>query len=497
MAVQPSPPAADQGMPERYRVLAAVAIGYISIMLAVSPISISLPTMARSLGIDVAEASWIAIAYLLVLTACLLPAGRLGDLIGFKPVFLVGLVLASIASTLAGFMQDLWPIVILRGIQGIGAALLSGTTLAYLTAAFPAQERGRVIGFATVAAALGAGLGSLLTPSVIDWVGWRGVFWLVTPIGLVSLVLAIGIPEPPRAVRERRSIDVLGGVLLAAALFVLSLSFNHLHEGEETFQAGWPFHTASQIGAVALFAAFVWVERRAREPLVRLEYLRHRSFSAAVVANGVFHMTMMATIFLTPFLFERAWGLTPWHSGMVVAVLQALNVSAAFVGGWVWDRTRWRYLPALSLAGIATGMLLLGLLGSVLTFEVYLLVTALLGISSGFFNTSNNTVIMSLLPEEARGFSSGMLETTRQFGHTIAVSLSAVAIGLAGASLTENNRPEAMLVGFQLAEVIMGGIALVGVTFAALGRIPARWAGPPRPAVAVPGISPAAAAPAP
>jgi len=195
-----------------------------------------------------------------------------------------------------------------------------------------------------------------------------------------------------------------------------------------------------------------------------------------VIANGIFHMTMMATMFLTPFLFERAWGLTTTHSSVVAATLQAVNLSTAFVGGWIWDRWRWRYLPAVSLAGIATGMLLMGLLGNSLTFELYLGATVLLGMSSGFFNTSNNTVIMSILPDEARGFSSGMLETTRQFGHTIAVSLGAVAIGLAGASLRDTSTPTAMLEGFRLAELIMGSIAAVGVIFAVQGRIPTRSA---------------------
>ena len=121
---------AEDGSPQRYLVLVAVSIGYICIMLAVSPVSVTLPTLATALHIDVSEASWIMTAYLLALTAFLLPAGRIGDLVGYKPVFLIGLVLTTVASALAGFADTVGVIIGLRAVQGIGAALVSGTALA-------------------------------------------------------------------------------------------------------------------------------------------------------------------------------------------------------------------------------------------------------------------------------------------------------------------------------------------------------------------------------
>lgn len=458
-------------MAQKYHVLAAVAAGYVTIMLAVSPASVALPTIAASLDIDVEEASWIMNSYLLVLAACLLPAGRIGDLVGFKPVYLAGLVLATVASFFVGLTTELPLLITLRAVQGVGAALISGTSLAMLTAAFPLTERGRVVGFATVAAAVGAGGGTLLVPLALHLLGWRGVFWMVAPVGLLGLALTLPMPRPPQPERSSRSVDVPGALLLAGSLFALAASFSHLHEGEETFEAGWPFHTGTVAVAAALFGAFLWVERRAPQPLVRLDYVRNLPFAAAVGANGIYHMTMMATFFLTPFLFERAWGLTTLHASLVIGLVQATNLSAALLAGWVVDRTGWRHIAPMALGLVAAGMLALGLLVEALDFASYTAVTLLLGLGSGFFNTSNNTTIMSILPDEARGFSSGMLETTRQFGHTVAVSLGAVALGLAGASLRGAPNPEATLVGFQLAEIAMGAIALVGVAFAAAGRL--------------------------
>lgn len=463
-------PDSTEAMPRRMLVLAAVAVGYVGVMLAVSPVSVALPTMAASLGVEIDSASWVQTAYLLALAALVLPAGRLGDLIGYKPIFVSGVALLTISAALLGLVDEPWTIVALRALEGVGSAMISGTTLAILTASFRPSERGRVVGFATVSAALGAGGGTLLTPLVLDHLGWPGVFWLIVPIGSISLALSVRMPAVASGERAHRSVDVPGALLLTASLLALSLSFNHLHEGEETFQQGWPYHTSAQALAAVLLLTFLWWERRTPEPLIRLDYLHSLPFTGAVAANGIFHMTMMATIFLTPFLFEQAWGLTPLHVSLVVGLLQGVNLAAALLGGWVVDRTRWSALPAVSLALIASGMLLLGLLGASLTFDAYVLIMLLLGVGSGFFNTSNNTAIMSILPGEARGFSAGMLETTRQFGHSVAVSLGAVAIGLAGASLQGTGDPATMLEGFRLAQLIMGSITMGGVIIAFVGR---------------------------
>jgi len=287
----------------------------------------------------------------------------------------------------------------------------------------------------------------------------------------VSLALAMRMPPPPQVERRNRSVDVPGALLLVASLLALAASFTHLHEGEGTFQVGWQHHIGFQALAIILFIAFVAVERRAREPLVRIEYVRNAAFASAVSANGIYHMTMMATFFLTPFLFERAWGLTTVHSTLVVGAVQGVNLSAALAAGWLVDRLRWPYLSAVALAVIGAAMLTLGVFVDALDFASYTAVTLIIGLGSGFFNTANNTTIMSILPGEARGLSSGMLETTRQFGHTMAVGLGALAMGLAGASLLGNAAPRAMVTGFRFAEVLMGALALAGVVLAVRGRL--------------------------
>ena len=158
--------------------------------------------------------------------------------------------------------------------------------------------------------------------------------------------------------------------------------------------------------------------------------------------------------------------MSTFQTAIVVTAFQAINVVSALGSGWLVDRTHWGWLSPVALAGIAIGMLLMGLLGASLTLGGYIVAIVIIGIASGLFNAANNTTIMSVLPEDARGFSSGTLEATRQFGHAIAVSLGAIALGLAGAGVAGTTSPAAMLDGFSLALLIMGSIAAAGVYLA-------------------------------
>ena len=456
---------AETGMPGRWLAFLAVGLSYIAVMMALTPASIGLPTLAAELGVDVADASLVQVAYLITLASLVLPAGRMGDILGFRGVFLAGVAIFTLAGLLAGLAPGLPMLIGARALQGVGAALVTGTALAILTRAFPANERGRIVASAAMAGSIGAGLGTLLTPFALDAAGWQGMFWMVVPAGIVSLLLGLRMRVPP-VIGEHSSIDLPGAALLAGGLFAFAISLNHLHDGPRTFEAGADFHLGAQVVAITLLGLFVWRERNAPEPLVPLRHLTNGRFTSAVGANGIFHMTMMAMFFLTPFLFEEAWGLSTFQTAIVVTLFQAINVVSALGSGWLVDRTHWPWLSAVALAGIAVGMLLMGVLGAALTVGGYIVAVVIIGLASGLFNAANNTAIMSVLPEDARGFSSGTLEATRQFGHAIAVSLGAIALGLAGAGVAGSTTPAAMLDGFSLALLIMGSIAAAGVYLA-------------------------------
>jgi DHA2 family multidrug resistance protein-like MFS transporter len=240
-----------------------------------------------------------------------------------------------------------------------------------------------------------------------------------------------------------------------------------------------------------LLALFVWVELRLQRgrtsgpaPLVRFDQLRNRVFVTAAGANCILHMTMLMAVFSTPFLIERGLGLSAARTGTLLAVVQLSNTGMTLVGGWLYDRTRATVLRPLALGAVAGGLLLLGVTGAAGSYATFFAVSLLTGCGSGLFLTANNTVIMGALPREYAGFASGMLETTRQLGHTLGVMVATAGLGVTAAELTPAAQQAAFVTGFQRACVLMGTLALVGVALAAMTRTARREGVRPAPVLA-------------
>ena len=454
------------------RTVVAVIAGTFLIMFAVSPISIVLPTLAAELGIDLAEASWIMTAYLVPLTACLLPSGRLGDQFGHTRIFFWGLVLSTCAA-IAGSLAPHWYLLLIaRAVQGVGAALVSANCYPIITATVASNQRGRGVGIATMASSLGSMAGTALGPLFVSPLTWRWAFATAAAAGCIAISVAwptvvSPIPEPAGATPRRNRTDWPGAILLLLTLIVASLSLNHFHDGPETFADGWRWHLPMHGVTAALFLMFVLIEQRVPEPLIRFSQFRNIRFSTAMVANGVLHMTMMMTIFSMPFLMQRGLGMSAVTTAGLVATMQAVTVAMTLIGGWLYDRTRSPWLCVVGLSCVAGGLTILGLDPSGMDIVTLFILIVIMGFGSGIFLTTNNTRIMSALSPEYRGFASGMLETTRQYGHTLGVAVATIGLsGVIGGAVTSETNP-AVLEGFALSAAVTAAITWVGVALAA------------------------------
>ena len=447
--------------------LFAVAIANLLVMMALAPASVVLPSIAADLETGFAMASWTITSFLLTLVALLLTAGRLGDLFGHRKVFLWGTLIYTASGTLAGFSQDILQLILLRALQGVGTALISGNSLAILAQVFAPEERGKAVGVAGMSASLGALIGILVGSLLAQYLSWRWLFFLVLPLGALSIKSAIDLRVSFQPIEKPR-IDVKGGVLLALALVMFTLALTtHLHGGEPTFTQGWPFH-ASMLGAsVLLGLGFLLVEVRIPQPMMELHHLRHSLFSTSVGANGIMHMTMMASTFLVPFLVERGLGLTPIYTAGMMITTQVANIGAAPFSGWLFDKTGWRFMPAAAMACLSGCLILLGALAGSLPYWGFLVIGLLLGLGLGFFMTPNNTVIMGALPATHRGFAAGMLETSRQLGHSLGVSASSAVLALVlVTTLPVMGERAAYVLGFQQATLAAGAVAFLGMLLA-------------------------------
>lgn len=443
--------------------LLTVAIGNFLAQMAMMPVTSILPTIAGEFKVALDVVSWVMTAYLIALTGWMLVAGRLGDLFGHRRVYLLGLAGYLVTGALCGLAQNVLALILFRAVQGVGAAMMLGNSLAILVHAFPARQHGRVIGVAMMAASLGSIFGVFLAATAITQLSWRWLFFALLPLGLVGLLAAVSSPGTPTPHRQRR-VDWQGALLLVLALTAASLSLTHLHGGEESFEAGWPYHTFMQLLSISLFTLFAIAERRAIEPMVLVEYFRNWRFSLPLLAHGIQHMVMMGVFLVVPFVVERGLGLASYFTAIVLIARQSVTVSSAPVGGWLYDRTRSPIIAPIALSGIALSLGLLGLAAGSLDYGILVGLLIPTAVFVGLFMPANNTPVMAALPSDLKGFASGMLETARQFGHTMGASVvSAVVNAQVANSLGTQAEAGAYLAGFQHSVLIMAGLSLLGV----------------------------------
>ena len=441
--------------------LGTICLGYFMASWAMGPVAAILPTITGDLDISVTAAGWIMSAYFLMLVGTVLLMGRLGDILGQGRVFSLGIGLFTAAQLACGLSNSFVLLLFARGTQGVGSAMIFGTSLAIIASAIPARSQGRAIGFLTVASSVSSLAGVWLSTWSVQHLNWHWGFILPVPVGVLATALGFRLRLPSVKMDSRR-VDWAGAVLLFATLTVAMLGLNHLHEGGETFQAGAPYHVSMHLLAIALLVAFLRVEQRAEAPLLGFKLLRDARFASGITGNGIAHMSMLATSFLIPFLLERGRGLTPAETGRLIMTQQVAMVGCALTLGYLYDRTRSPLFAAAMLGSIAVGLTTLGLLGGTLPFIGLVGIAVMLGAGLGGFTTVNNTAVMSMAPPEQQGFASGLVETTRQLGHAVGVSLSS---SFMASALGEVAVPSAgqYVDGFQQAVFAMGLVAATGV----------------------------------
>lgn len=447
--------------------LVTVSLGYMLVSWGMNPVSSILPTISADLRIDVTAAGWVMNAYFLLLVGAVLVVGRLGDIVGHRYVFSTGVAIFGLAGVVAGLTGSYEGLVVARSVQGVGAAMVFGTSLALVSEMVPSNRRGLAIGTLTMSSALAALIGVWFSVLAVQYLTWHWAFFVMGPIAALAFVMGIRLPAGQTS-GSRQQVDWLGAILLFAGLTVAMLSLNHFHEGEQSFREGAYYHVSMHLVAALILAAFVWVELRVPQPLLLLGMLREPRFASGIFSNGIAHMSMLASSFLIPFLLERGRGLSPTDTGQMVMVIQVTMVSCSLLCGYLYDRFRTPLLAWGTLASIAGGLTTLGLAGGTLPFWALLVIAMFLGGGLGGFTTVNNTAVMSHATGGKRGFASGMVETTRQLGHSVGVTLSSTIMAGALVGVAPVDLPGAYAAGFQQATLLMGGFTALGL-LSALG----------------------------
>jgi len=448
------------GDPRKWGILITVAFGAFMAPLDSSIVNTVLPLISREFRADVLLIEWVVLAYLLSLSSLLLIGGRLGDLFGDKPLYIAGFALFTLSSMLCGLATGVGSLIASRVLQAIGGAMLIAIGPAILTRSFPASQRGQALGIQACVVYTGLTVGPGLGGAIASALGWRWVFFINLPIGIIAMGVAFSVLGTDRKMASGGRFDFAGAVSFMLTLFTLVLALSR--------GAAWGWTSGVVLIAGGLFAAgaaiFLWTELQSDHPFFDIRLFRRRLFAAATVSAMLNYMATSTTVFLTPFFLIQGYHLAPAHAGSLLMAMPLVMATVAPMSGWLSDRIGSRIPTVAGMACLATGMFLMGRLGAGGTDQQIVLRLGLVGLGIGLFTSPNNSAIMGAVPRTHQGLGSGIVATARAMGNVLGIAVSGSLFGVEVQKLLAALGQEGLAVtgAYRHAVTIGAGIALAG-----------------------------------
>jgi len=409
------------------------------------------------------------LAYLLAITAVIVSAGRLGDLIGRRLLLLIGIALFTVASLACGLAPSLGLLIAARAVQGLGAAVMMALTIAMVGAAVPKERTGSAMGLLGTMSAIGTSLGPSLGGVFISGLGWQTIFLVNVPLGAANLWLAWRyLPADSRGSKtEPVRFDIVGNLILAATLGAYTLAM--------TAGSGLPgaANLILLLAAVGGAGLFVAVEARSAAPLIDLRLLRDPRLSSGLVNTALVAAVMMTTMVVGPFYLSRALGLAPVTVGLVLSIGPVLSSLSGIVAGRIVDRWGTRTVAIAGLVEMATGALGLSVLSGAFGLWGYIAAIAVLTPGYQLCQAANTTGLMTRVDAGNRGVVSGALSLTRNLGLITGASvMGAVFAAACGTADVGHALPDAVAGGLQITFGVAGVLIVIALVLAVASRKP-------------------------
>jgi EmrB/QacA subfamily drug resistance transporter len=444
-------------------VLVICSMSVLIVGLDVTIVNVALPAIHRSLHSSLAGLQWTIDAYTLVIASLLMLSGSTADRIGRKRVFLLGLAVFSLGSLLCALAQSLGALIAARVLQAIGGSMLNPVAMSIIRNVFEdPHERARAIGVWGAMVGISMALGPIVGGGLVDSVGWRAVFLVNVPVGVIAFALTVVFVPESRAPRARR-IDPLGQLLVIVALASLTYA---IIEGPSH---GWG--SAEILGLFALsFAAFALLvpyELRRREPLLELRFFRSVPFSGASAIAVCAFAAFGGFLFLSTLYLQNVRGLSPFHAGLYMLPMAGMTLICAPLSGRLVSTHGSR--PPLLVAGcalIVATVMMTRLQASTSTFYV-LLAYGVFGFGFGLVNPPITNTAVSGMPPAQAGVAAAIASTSRQVGSTLGVALAGAlagsgvsAVGRLGPEFAAASRPAWwIIVGACVVVLVLGAVS--------------------------------------
>jgi EmrB/QacA subfamily drug resistance transporter len=471
----------------RYKwfVFAALAIGLFTSVADAGSTIVALPTIADHFDIDLPATQWVVVAYLLTITALLLPMGRVADIVGRKRVYVAGFTIFTAGAVFAGLSTDILMLVLSRVLMGIGSAMTQGPSMAMLISAFPGAERGKALGLQMSAVGTGGVAGPALGGVIVGVFGWRGVFFATASLGVLTILAGMLVLRSSQSAQNARmsSFDWVGAAMSAGIVvsFLLGMSNGP--------SVGWtsPFIFAAWAATVVLLIGFVWWELRTATPMLDVRLFRKGIFSIGVATRFIAFVGMSSVRYLMPFYVQSVMGYSPRFFGLIAIPAAVCTIVLGPLSGRLSDRYGWKKFVVGGLLLSAIGLFALASLSIESIIIIVIGAWVLQSIGTGVFGAPNSSSVLSTVERGSYGVVASSLNMVRNAGNVTGTALATAIVtfimvsqGLSPKldSVAAGNAPEVLrtfVSGMRIVYIVTGGLIGLGALVSYLSK------GQPRP----------------
>ena len=414
--------------PRRWRALIVVLVAGFMVLLDVSIVNVALPSIARGLGADDSDLQWVVSGYALAFGLVLVAGGRIGDARGRRPTLMIGLAIFTLASAACGLARNPVMLIIARLVQGVGGGLVTPQNAGLIQNLFRGAERGRAFGLfgavVGVSTAIGPLLGGLLIQFGGAQEGWRWIFFVNLPVGIVAMILAVRtVPHRRREKGERTDYDPVGAVVLGLATLLVLLPFVE----SRTWSGGlkWTLLVPAALLGVLFVRWERWYGRRGREPMVDLALFGRRSYTFGAALALAYFVGFTGVFFIYALFLQDGMGYTALQSGLASTPFALGSAVGAWLGGRVITRIGSRLVAAglvLVIVGLLASWVAIGLVDSPAVGWAVAAPFLVAGLGSGLVIAPNQTLALSEVPPRQGGAAGGVLQTGQRIGSAAGIA---------------------------------------------------------------------------
>jgi EmrB/QacA subfamily drug resistance transporter len=420
-----------------------------------SSVNIALPSIGLDFGADAIILNWVTNGFLLAAAIFAVPFGRVADIHGMKKIFTYGIILFTVASLLCALSPTAYTLIGSRILQGIGSAMIFVTGLAIISSVYPPHHRGKAIGINVAAVYVGLSFGPVLGGLMTQYLGWRSLFLLMIPFGLLVTAIVFWKLNDEWAASRGEKFDFVGSILYSLMLFLVMYGFSSLPQID-----GWAMLILGIVG----FVAFIRWELRVKSPVFNIRLFKNTAFTFSSMAALINYSATFAVTLLLSYYLQYIKGLEPQTAGLILVAQPIIMAITAPIAGRMSDRFDARLIATTGMATVTLALFTLTFIDGNTSLNDIIIGLAVLGLGFGLFSSPNTNVIMGSVERRFYGVASATVSTMRLIGQTMSIGIATLVFSLfiGRVQLTPDQYP-ALLESIQLCFVVFTALCFVGV----------------------------------